>query len=282
VDLDEFRAASLDRWSRSAVGWGRHAERVDDWGEAATEWVLAAAALRPGQRVLELACGPAGVGLRAARLVEPGGVVICSDFAEPMLEVARERARDQGIQNVEFRVIDGEDIDLPDGGLDAVLCRFGFMLMTDPAAALSEARRVLRAAGRVALVVWSEDVHNPWASLPMRTLMAHLQTPEPEPGTPGMFALSDPDRLRGLIEGAGFSDVEIEPLRGAHRYGSFAEWWDLTRALARPFDDATANMPDPDREAIRARMRREAERYATDDGSLDFPAEMLVAAGTAA
>ncbi len=100
--------------------------------------------------MLELASGAAGVGLRVAETVAPDGKVVLSDFAEPMVDGIRGRLAALGLDNAEARVLDAEDLDVGDGEFDAVLCRFGYMLTSDPARALSETFRVLvarRAAG---------------------------------------------------------------------------------------------------------------------------------------
>ena len=109
---------------------------------------------QPGQRVLELAAGPGDTGFMAAELIVPGGTLICSDGAEAMLDVARERAAAQGISNVEFRQLELEWIDLPTADVDAVLCRWGIMLVVDSETAAREIRRVLKPGGRAALAVW--------------------------------------------------------------------------------------------------------------------------------
>ena len=110
---------------------------------------MQAVAPQPGEKVLELAAGLGETGLLAAELVAPGGEVVISDQAEGMLEGARERAAELGIANVRFQVLSGEWIDLPIASVDIVLCRWGYMLMVDPAAALTETRRVLAPGGRL-------------------------------------------------------------------------------------------------------------------------------------
>ena len=141
-------------WDRAAAGWGKRADRVAQWGMPVSVAMVDALALQPGQRVLELAAGPGDTGFMAAELIRPGGTLVSSDGAEPMLDVARERARQSGIENVEFAQLELEWIDLPTASVDAVLCRWGIMLIVDPAAAAGEIRRVLRAGGRAALAVW--------------------------------------------------------------------------------------------------------------------------------
>ena len=122
--------------------------------------------LQPGQRVLELAAGPGDTGFMAAELVRPGGTLISSDGAEPMIEVARARAAQLGIDNVEFRQLELEWIDLETASVDAVLVRWGIMLTVDPTAAAREIRRVLRPGGHAALAVWDARERNPWAMIP--------------------------------------------------------------------------------------------------------------------
>lgn len=278
MSTDEYRAASHTQWSTSAEAWERHAERLDSGGGAsrAADWILEAAGLEPGADVLELACGPAGVGLAAAERVGPGGHVLCTDFAAPMVEAAARRARERGLDNVETRVLDAERMDLPDGTFDAVLCRFGYMLMADPSAALAETCRVLAPRKRVALAVWAEPEANPWIGSLMRPLMEHFDAPPPEPGAPGIFALADADRLTGLLRDAGFDDVRTERLEAVERHDSPDAWWAFTTAVAAPLRGLLAVMEEDDREQLRARAYETVEAY-RDGDELVFPSAVRVA-----
>ena len=126
-----------------------------------------AIAPQPGHTVLDLAAGIGDTGFLAAELIEPGGTLITSDFAPEMLSAAQRRAEQLGLRNVRFRQIDAsQPIDLEAASLDAVLCRWGYMLMDDPEAALRETRRVLRPGGRLALAAWTSADENRWSSLP--------------------------------------------------------------------------------------------------------------------
>jgi ubiquinone/menaquinone biosynthesis C-methylase UbiE len=280
VAAADYRTTSLEQWSRVAGAWERNAERFDaESGEVATARMLEAAALQPGERVLELACGPAGVGLQAARAVAPGGSVLSTDFAAPMVEGARRRAASAGVENIEFRVVDAEAMELPDESFDAALCRYGYMLMGDPGQALRETRRVLRPGGRLALAVWGAPGENPWASLPMRAVMEHFGAPPPEPGQPGMFALADVERLRGLLEQAGFSDVRVERVEAGERHESLDAWWDFLGQVAGPLATLLAGLSDADRAAIRSRAIEMAAPFAAD-GAPQFPSAMRLAAAT--
>ncbi len=148
IEPEEQRALSREAWERAAQGWGNHAERIREWGMPVSVAMVDGLGLQPGQRVLELAAGPGDTGLMAAELVRPGGTLISSDGAEAMLAVARERAAQAGIDNVEFRQLELEWIDLETASVDAVLCRWGIMLIVDREAAAQEVRRILKPGGQ--------------------------------------------------------------------------------------------------------------------------------------
>ncbi|HZU61572.1 MAG TPA: class I SAM-dependent methyltransferase [Solirubrobacteraceae bacterium] len=275
--MDDYRAASRQSWSSVAQDWAQMTDRIDRQLRAAGDWIIDQLALEPGQRVLELAGGPGTVSLMAARAVSPGGHVIYSDFAQPMVEVARRRLEAQGVPDVEYRVIDAEAIDLPDDSVDAVACRMGFMLMADPAAALRESARVLVAGGRIALAVWADSASNPWAALPGQAVAGELGTPPPPADAPGLWALADEARLKGLLQDAGFQAIRIEKLEDSVEYESAEQWIELTRRLAGPLKVLFANLDEETRGAIEDRLREAAKPYELPDGRISLPEQILVA-----
>ena len=104
-------------WASVAGSWGEHADYVDARAARLTQRMLERSAPRPGDRVLELACGPGGLGLAAARLVAPGGHVVLSDVVAEMTSIAAARAESLGLDNVSTRVLDLDRIDQPDASL---------------------------------------------------------------------------------------------------------------------------------------------------------------------
>jgi SAM-dependent methyltransferase len=280
-DANAHRDASLQGWEEAAAGWVRSQELLREFGAPVSHWLIDAVAPQPGQRVLELAAGLGETGLLAAELVAPVGGAVISDQAEAMLSGARERAAALGLSNVEFQVLNAEWIDLPVASVDVVLCRWGYMLMADPAAALGETRRVLRPSGRVALAVWDAIEHNPWALLPGAELRERGLTPPPVPGAPGPFALGSADRLRELLEQAGFAELRVQTLQLHRRHASFEEFWETTLDLSRPFHDAVLTRPHTEIEEIRAAVRERLEPYEAAGGVLDIPGRTLVASASA-
>ena len=280
-DVQEQRERLLDSWEAAAKGWGRQADRTAASALPISQWMIDHAGLAHGQRVLELAAGPGDTGFMAARLIEPDGTLISSDASAAMLDVARERAQEQGIANVEFKQLQLEWIDLEAASVDAILCRWGVMLIVDPSAALRECRRVLKPGGRLALAVWDVREKNLWAAIPDGALVGLGHSQPTAAGAPGMFALSAPGQLRELLDGAGFMDVEVETLAIARRWDSVLDWIGETRDRSRNFGAVWAGMADEQRRALRERIADDAAAYTDAGGAIEIPGSCLMAVAAA-
>jgi SAM-dependent methyltransferase len=281
VDADALRDLSAKRWQASATGWARRHQQMREQTAPVSEWLVEAIEPRPGQRVLDLAAGIGETGFLAAPRIAPDGVLITSDRSDGMLDGARARAAELGLDNVEFRVLDAEWIDLPAADVDAVLMRWGLMLTVDREAAAREIRRVLRPGGRFALAVWAEADANLWAASPQRVLGEHGFAPPPEPGSPGMFVLADRDELDELLAGAGFTGVEIESLDFIYRHEDFDDWWDTFLDLSAVGAEAVRGMSQQEQDGVEADLRERLAPFTAQDGSLALPARTLVAVASA-
>lgn len=280
-DANAHRESSLQSWEEAASGWRRRQEMMRELAAPVSHWLVSAISPQPGQRVLELAAGLGETGMLAAELVAPMGGVVVSDQAEAMLEGARARAIELGLSNVEFQVLNAEWIDLPVASVDAVICRWGYMLMADPGAALSETRRVLRPGGRVALAVWDAVERNPWAVLPARELAERGLASAADRNAPGPFTLGDAERVSDLLAQAGFSETRVEAQDLIRRHSSFDELWDSTLDLSRVFHDAVLARPEPEIAEIKASLAERFAPYTAPDGTIEIPGRTLLAAASA-
>ncbi len=281
VDGDLVRAEMLDAWDHQAAGWGRQADSVREHAMPVSLRMLELVGPEPGERVLELAAGPGDTGFLAAKRVAPDGTLICSDASEAMLGVARERAADQGVENVEFRQLQLEWIDLETASVDAIMCRWGLMLCLDPAAALSECRRVLKPGGRLAAAVWDAPDANPWMTIPSGTLIELGLNEPPPPGRPGPFALAAPGAFATLLEDAGFQEVAVEPVTLARRYDGELDFLGGTLDLSSRFSRVWRELADEQRRRVRTEIATRTAEFADPGGGFTLPGRSLVAAALA-
>lgn len=281
ADADELRAASLERWERAATGWRKRADRLRIFGMPVSMWLIDNLGLQPGQRLLELAAGPGDTGFLAAELIEPGGTLVSSDASEAMLSIARDRAHEFEVGNVEFMRLELEWIDLPTASVDSIVCRWGLMLCVDREAAAREARRVLRPGGRLAVAVWGEPQWNPWATIPAGVMIERGHAPTPDPDAPGMFALAAPGQLEELLDAAGFADVVIDIVAVERAYPDLDSFLEETLDVSPTFGEAYIQLPADEQAAVRAAIEARTAAISAPDGSLTFPGRCVVAAADA-
>ena len=262
---------SFEGWEASAGGWERRRAFVWEASRKVSERLVDLLDPQPGQSLLELAAGTGDTGFLAAERIQPAGRLLSSDFVPGMVAAAQRHAVELGVSNVDFRVLDAQALDLADESVDGVLCRWGYMLVPEPAKAFAETARVLRPGGHVAFAVWASADENPLVSAIGRVLVARGLVARPEPDAPGPFRLADPEHVRALVENAGLELVRQEDVALTWRFGGFDEYWDVTRDLSRSLAASLEEIDDEKSEAIKADVRQALEPYA-EQGGLAMPA----------
>jgi SAM-dependent methyltransferase len=193
-----------------------------------------------------------------------------------MVEAARRRGSELGLGNVEYRVADAERTELDADSLDGALCRYGYMLMADPAAALAETRRVLRPGGRVALAVWGPPERNPFFAILGGVLVEGGHIPPPDPDGPGIFSMASGERITGLLEGAGFTAARVEEIPMRFAFGEVEEYVSFVADTAGPIALALRGLATEDRDGIRAQLERLLAPFGVD-GGYELPGLTLAA-----
>jgi SAM-dependent methyltransferase len=253
-----------------APGWERRREYLREFSHGITDWLVAQLDPQPGQTILELGAGTGETGFAAARLIGDSGRLISTDLPPGMVEVAKRRAGELGIENAEFRVIDAEHIQLQDGSVDGILCRWAYMLMPDPAAALAESRRVLRPGGSPSPSLGG-PAQNPWAASVAMSIAGLGLIPPIDPKAPGgLFSLAEPDRLRELLGRAGFGDARIDEMEFHLRFSDFEDYWSFIREFAGAVAMLLRSFSDEERAAVREATERATEGFRTAQG-YDLP-----------
>jgi SAM-dependent methyltransferase len=261
-------AEQKEFWAREGEEWVVQAARYDNMNREFGEAVLEAAALQPGERVLDVGCGNGAMSLDAARRVQPDGTILGIDISAPMLGLARTRASNAGITNAEFVQGDAQVHPFDAGGFDVMLSRFGVMFFEDPEAAFANLARAVRPDGRLTMVVWEDILKSEWIVIPGAAAAEHVGFPDfGPPGAPGPFALADRARLERILLGAGFSGVSLEavtrPMRVADDVDDFQAF---ITSLELVRDQMFAGQPEDKVAAAIAAAREAIAPYAGPEG----------------
>lgn len=257
-------------WESVAPAWERHRQRVFEQVQPVSEWLVDRVEPEPGGTLLELGSGPGETGFLAAERLGPDGKLISTDVSPSMVDVARRGSAERGLTNVEHRVADAQQLDLPDDSVDGVLSRFTFMLIPEPKRAFAEVRRVLRPGRPFAYATWGGMDRNPWVTSIIGAIMQNGHAPPAggagpfEPG--GLFSLAAPDPNTAYLADAGFTEIDIDEIAGAMEYPSFDEYWDTNTSLAGPLAQMLATLDADQVAAIRATAQQLVEPFRTDDG----------------
>jgi SAM-dependent methyltransferase len=268
-------------WGEAAPGWSKHDDRLRRITAPVTERLLALARIAPGQRVLDIASGGGQPALSIAELVGPSGSVLATDMAPEMLEVAREKAQGQGLTNVEFRLVDGEELDVEPNSFDAVTCRWGIMFMPEPVRCLKQAHRALKPGGRIAVAVWGPPDRNAWVTIPMAILRRHANVPPPDPSAPGVFAFADRSRLNFTFTQAGFNDTLIEDIElPMSEFDSGHDYWRYTQEVVGPVRALFEKLPPALQETAALEIAAAAAGGGDPNGPVSLRGNPLFASAT--
>lgn len=267
-----------EMWDSVAPGWDANFEFVDRQLADATAAMLDAAAIGPGDAILDLATGPGGAGLAAAERVGPSGSVILSDDAPRMVAVAARRA--SAHSHVSTAVFAQSSIAADDATFDAVIIRHGLMFAEDPAAAVQEAGRVLKPGGRYASITWGPRERNPWLGLVLDAVGEQFGVPFPPPGLRGPFSLDEPALLSTVLEDGGLTEVRVREIETPMHAASLQDWWERVPQMAGPLAVALAGMEPEVRRAIEQRALAGGARASQAAGEeIAFGGAVLVSSG---
>ncbi len=263
----------IEGWDARAKGWAANSDDFETFVEPLTSAMLKSARLEPGQRVLELACGPGGLVPQILSRIEPGGRLVATDISPKMVEVAK--AAQDG-PDVEFMEMGLDWLDSPSGVADRILCRFGYMFATDPAAALHEARRVLKGGGYLVSTIWAEPERNPYGISPFKALKEIGLGEVPTAGDPGQFRLAEPGLFREMALDAGFVEVQVEEVELHFRFDSLGDLLDWVFSQSQAVSSALSAAGTNVMAAYDEALGRQVEPWTEADGSIDLPGVALV------
>src|SRR5262245_48423384 len=270
---ESIRARARQEWTQRVP---RYAERNADQTARLATALVEAVGPPPGGAVLDVATGPGVAAVAAASAIGPRGRVVASDLVPAWAPVVAERARAAGVENVTFREMGAEALDLLDGSFDAVLCQLGLMLVPDPVRALREMWRVLKPGGRLGVAVWSTADRVPIFGLTSQ-VFGHLMPP-PTPGEPGPLSLGQPGLLERHLADAGFPDAVVVRRTADFEVDDPDELW-RQRVEEPPLRESVAALGLDEPDALHRRLLAALEPYRRGAGVV-LPNELLLATAT--
>jgi SAM-dependent methyltransferase len=279
VDPVEFRDGQRDQWNTAATGWRKWSELIDRSARRVSERLVELAEVKPGSRVIDIAAGYGEPSLSAAKVAGPEGSVVATDISAEMLAYGRERAADAGLENIEFVESDASSLDYPEASFDAALSRFGIIFEPDGEGAAARVRGFLKPGARMAIASWGPPERVPFLAIPMKTAMQRLDVPPPPPGTPGPLSRPTPEAIGGLLEGGGFSDVQVEETEVTFEFSSPEEFTTYIREIAPPIRAMIEPHPADVQAETWDAITEAARETAADDGTVSLTNLVLMAVG---
>lgn len=264
--------AQLEYWNdKSGEKWVRHQETLDRQIAPHGAAVIQAAAVAPGESVLDVGCGCGGTSLEIAREVGSQGHITGLDISGPMLARARERAAAGGLDNATFIQGDAQVFALPAASFDVVVSRFGVMFFDDPVTAFANIRKSLKSGGRLAFACWRPPQENPWVLLPMLEAAKLVELPPPpNPEDPGPFAFGNRTRLERILGEAGYSSIDVERLDISMKLGPSSDIDESVDFLFEigPLSRLAADLDESMQTRLRGALRGVLEQFHGDEGVL--------------
>lgn len=275
-----FKETTRAQWQEAADAWHRWGPLLGEWLGEATELMLDLGGVKEGTRVLDVAAGAGEQSLTAARRVGPSGRVLATDISPNLLRLASNAAAAAGLENMEIREMDGEQLDtLAEGTFDTVISRVGMIYFPDQKKALQGMRHTLALGGKVSLVTYAAADKNEFFSLPVSIIRERANLPAPQPGQPGPFSLGCPDVLRALLEDSGFRDVEVKRVNSPVRLKTAAECVRFERESFGALHQMLSSLDEDQQESVWKEIAAALDQFEGTEG-FEGPCELLVAAGT--
>lgn len=277
-DPIKYKATTHEQWQAAAEAWHRWGPTLHQWLGEATTVMLDMAGVGEGQRVLDVAAGAGEQTIVTAKRVGPSGYVLATDISSNILNFAQNAARQAGLENVDTKVMDGENLEVPDDSFDAVISRVGLIYFPDQHKALAGMKRVLKPGGRVAAITYSLPENNKFFSVPVSIIRRRANLAPPLPGQPGPFSLGGPGVLEAAYQKAGFHDTQVRLVPSPLRMPSAAECVRFERESFGALHQMLAGVPEAERPSVWDEIEEELKKFEGAEGFVG-PCEMVVAIG---
>jgi ubiquinone/menaquinone biosynthesis C-methylase UbiE len=281
IDPVEFREGQKASWDHAAAGWKKWSEWLDRYAASVSERLVQLAGVEPGSRVLDVAAGFGEPALTAARKAGADGNVVATDISAEMLAFGRERAAAAGVDNIEFREADAYGLDFPKESFDAAVSRWGIIFEPDGEGAAERIRGFLKPGARFSISSWGEPERVPMIARPMKAALEFLGEEPPPPETPGPLSRPTPEAIGGLLQGGGFSNVQVEEVELSFDWASAEEFSGYIKDVVAPITKMVEAHPEDVQEKAWQAIADDIRSETDSDGSLRLSNKVLLAVGRA-
>ena len=277
-DPVKYKNTTHDQWQAAAEAWYRWSPTLNQWLGKATEKMLDMAGITTGHHVLDVAAGAGEQSITAAKRVGASGYVLATDISANILEYAKQMAQLSGVENIETKVMDGENLAIEDETFDAVISRVGLIYFPDQQRALKETLRVLKPGGKVAAIVYSTPEKNKFFSLPVSIIRNRAKLPPPLPGQPGPFSLGAEGVIEKAFTQAGFVNVKSTLVDSPLILPSAKDCVRFEKESFGALHQMMSGLSDSEKESVWQEIEQGLKQFETEKGFVG-PCEMVVATG---
>ena len=277
-DPVKYKNTTRDQWQTAAEAWYRWSPTLKQWLGKATNKMLEMAGISAGHRVLDVAAGAGEQSITTAKKVGATGYVLATDISPNILEFAKQMAKQEGLNNIETQVMDGENLTIPDATFDAVISRVGLIYFPDQQRALKEMLRVLKPGGKVAAIVYSTPDKNKFFSVPVSIIRNRAKLPPPLPGQPGPFSLGAEGIIEKAFTQAGFINVKTELVNSPLLLPAAKDCVKFEKESFGALHQMMSGLTETEKESVWEEIEQELKKFEMDKGFVG-PCEMVVATG---
>ena len=277
-DPVKYKNTTHDQWQAAAEAWFRWSPTLNQWLGKATETMLEMAGISLGHRVLDVAAGAGEQSITTAKQVGATGYVLATDISSNILEFAQQMAKKAGLNNIETKVMDGENLTIADATFDAVISRVGLIYFPDQQRALKEMLRVLKPGGKVAAIVYSTPDKNKFFSVPVSIIRNRAKLPPPLPGQPGPFSLGADGVIEKAFMQAGFINVKSVLVDSPLHLPFAKDCVQFERESFGALHQMLSVLSDSEKQTVWEEIELELKKFETEKGFVG-PCEMVVAVG---
>ncbi len=273
-----YKETTKEQWQTAAEAWHRWHPTLKTWLGPATNLMLEMAQVNAGYRILDVAAGAGEQSITAAEKVGPSGYVLATDLAPKILDFALELAEKKGLNNIEIKEMDGENLTVPDNSFDTVISRVGLIFFPDQQKALKEMKRVLKPGGFVAAIVYATGDKNKFFSTPVSIIRRRAQLPPPLAGQPGPFSLGGDGLLDEAFSKAGFVNVKSQTLSAPVQMASAKDCVRFEYESFAALHQMLGGLSEDEKAAAWKEIEEELTKFENENG-FTGPCELVIGVG---